>query len=371
MDKIKRFIDCYIPTETCNFRCHYCYITQNRKFNNKVAKFNYTPEYIAKALSKERLGGVCLINFCAGGETLIAEEVIDIIKALLVEGHYVMVVTNGSLTKRFEKLAKFPKELLSHLFFKFSFHYQELLRLKLLDTYFNNVKMMQKAGASFTIEITPNDELEKYIDEIKKVMMEKIGALPHLTIGRKDSDDIPPLTEHKFEDYLKIWKTFESELMDFKKEIFGKRRKEFCYAGEWSFYLNLVTGDISQCYCGIKIDNVYKNIDRPIKFLPIGCNCKQPHCYNGHAFLTLGNIPNLITPTYDKLRNRIQTNGEEWLKPEMKAIMSSKLVESNEEYSDTDKLRINKINRRKLRKVVVKNNMKSIVKSLLIKENEN
>ena len=103
MDKIKRFIDCYIPTETCNFRCHYCYITQNRKFNNKVAKFNYTPEYIAKALSKERLGGVCLINFCAGGETLIAEEVIDIIKALLVEGHYVMVVTNGSLTKRFVK----------------------------------------------------------------------------------------------------------------------------------------------------------------------------------------------------------------------------------------------------------------------------
>ncbi len=56
MDKMKKFIDCYIPTETCNFRCHYCYIAQHRKFNNKIAEFKYSPEYIAKALSKERLG---------------------------------------------------------------------------------------------------------------------------------------------------------------------------------------------------------------------------------------------------------------------------------------------------------------------------
>ena len=76
MDKMKRYIDAYIPTETCNFRCHYCYITQQRKFNNKLAKFDYTPEFIAKALSQKRLGGPCLINLCAGGETLLIEELI-------------------------------------------------------------------------------------------------------------------------------------------------------------------------------------------------------------------------------------------------------------------------------------------------------
>ena len=139
MDKMKRYFDCYIPTETCNFRCHYCYIAQHRKFNNKVATFKYKPDYIAKALSKERLGGTCMINLCAGGETLIAEEVVDVAEAILNEGHYVMIVTNGSLTKRFEKIAKFPRELLNHLFFKFSFHYFELKRLKMLDYFCLNL----------------------------------------------------------------------------------------------------------------------------------------------------------------------------------------------------------------------------------------
>ena len=90
MDKIKRFIDCYIPTETCNLRCHYCYIAQLGKFNVKLAKFSKTPETIRKALPKERLGGVCLLNMCAGGETLLSEDVLPVLKALLLEGNYVM-----------------------------------------------------------------------------------------------------------------------------------------------------------------------------------------------------------------------------------------------------------------------------------------
>lgn len=147
MDKLKRFIDCYIPTETCNFRCSYCYIAQQRKFNNKLAKFNYPPEIIKKALSIKRLGGICLFNLCAGGETLLSEEVISAIKALLEEGHYVMVVTNGSLSKRFDEIAQFDPKLLKRLFFKFSFHYLELVRLNLMEQYFNNVKKCKKLDA--------------------------------------------------------------------------------------------------------------------------------------------------------------------------------------------------------------------------------
>ena len=358
MDKMKRYLDCYIPTETCNFKCRYCYIAQHNKFNNKIVKFNHSPEFIAKALSKKRLGGTCLINICAGGETLIAEEVIDVAEAILKQGHYVMIVTNGSLTNRFEKIAGISPELLKHLFIKFSFHYHELLRLKLLATFFKNVYTMQKVGVSFTIEITPSDELEPDIDEIKRIMNEKMGALPHITIGRKDSDDIPPLTEHKFEDYLQIWKQFDSELIDFKKEIFGVKRNEFCYAGEWTGYLNLVTGDLSQCYCGIKIDNIYEDINRPIKFLAIGCNCSQPHCYNGHSFLSFGNIPEINAPTYDKLRNRTQTNGVEWLQPDMKSFMQTKLIESNKTYNQKEQKKINKKNL----KLIRKNKIKQIIK---------
>lgn len=362
MEKMKRFIDCYIPTETCNFRCHYCYIAQHRKFNNKLAKFDHEPSFIRKALSVERLGGVCMFNICAGGETLLAEDVVLIIKELLEEGHYVMVVTNGSLTKRFEQISKFPKELMNRLFFKFSFHYLELLRMNMMDRYFDNVMLMKNSGASFTIEITPNDELEEHIEDIKKVCMKKVGALPHITIGRKDSDDIPPLTSHKFEDYKKIWKVFDSEMFNFKSTIFGKKRKEFCYAGEWSVYLNLMTGEMKQCYCGKIIDNIYKDISKPIHFCPIGNCCSLPHCYNGHAFLTFGNIPELETPTYDKLRNRKSEDGSEWLSEDMKKFMQSKLKESNSQYSSAKKMIITLKNIPNYSKNQIKKLVKKIIK---------
>ena len=62
MDKIKRFIDIYVPVTTCTLRCHYCYITQYLLFNGLLPKFNFSPEHVRKALSKERLGGpVCSI----------------------------------------------------------------------------------------------------------------------------------------------------------------------------------------------------------------------------------------------------------------------------------------------------------------------
>lgn len=358
MEKIKRFIECGIDTETCNFRCHYCYISQHGGFKNKIKPFLYSTDHIAKAFSKKRLGGTCIINLCAWGETLIYEKVIDIIRAFLEEGHYVMVVTNGSLTKRFEKISSFPKKLLNHLFFKFSFHYLELVRLNLLEQYFNNVKLMQKSGASFTIEITPTDELEPYIDEIKKIMIDNMGALPHMTIARVDSDKILPLTKHKTEEYYDIWGQFNSELFDFKKEIFGTKRNEFCYAGEWSICVNLITGVYTQCYGGKVLGNIYKNLEKPLKFLPIGCNCIQPHCYNGHAFLGFGNIPELNAPTYDIMRNRIQNDGKEWLTKDMKEFMQSKLKESNEVYNDKQKAMINKQNTSLKRKQKVKQTLR-------------
>lgn len=348
MDKLKRFIDCYIDTETCNLRCHYCYIAQLGKFKNKLVKFKYSPQEIRKALSVSRLGGKCLINLCAGGETLLSKEVIPIVKELLEEGHYVMIVTNGTLTNRFKEIAKLPKELLERLFFKFSFHYLELKRLNIIDQFFDNIKMMIDAGCSFTLEITPSDELIPYIDELKKISMEKVGAYCHSTIARDDrTSDIVVLTSKDFDEYKKIWGQLNSDLFKFKTEIFSKKRREFCYAGDWSVYINLSSGEMKQCYFGRVIDNIYKNIDKPLHFEAVGCNCLLAHCYNGHAYLAIGDIPELETPTYAELRNRVTKDGKEWLNPKMKAFMSQKLKDNNEEYSETKKKKINKSFKRK------------------------
>lgn len=345
MDKLKRFIDIYIPTETCNLRCHYCYITQKRKFNNQLIHLTKTPEIIRKALSVERLGGVCLLNLCAGGETLLAGDLIPVIRTFLEEGHYVMVVTNGTLSKRFDEIAQFEPRLLKRLFFKFSFHYLELIRLNMLDIFFNNIKRMYQCGCSFTLEITPNDELIPYIDEIKEICVKEVGALCHVTIARDDRNkEINHLSAYSFEEYKKIWGTFDSALFDFKTQIFYQKRREFCYAGEWSAYLNLSSGEMKQCYGGkILEDNIYENLTHPLHFEAIGHKCniaRKAHCYNGHAFLTLGNIPELDTPTYDTVRNRKDNYDGYWLRPEMQAFMSQKLKDNNNTYSTTKKMLI-------------------------------
>ena len=371
MDRIKRFIDCYIPTETCNFRCHYCYIYNFGKFNNKIFKLTHSVEEIKEALSVKRLGGKCLINLCAGGETLLSPDVIPVTKALLEEGHYVMIVTNGSIKKRFEEISELKPELLKHLFFKFSYHYLELKRLGLLDTFFDNIKMMKKAGASFTVEITPNDELEKYIDEIKKITIKELGALPHCTIARKDVKNIPVMSKHSLKEYVNIWSQFDSKLLEFKNEIFNVKRKEFCYAGDWSCYLNLETGSLKQCYHGLIIGNIYENMDKPIKFRPIGSNCKEAHCYNGHVWLSLGDIPELNTPTYEQLRNRKTEFGDEWINEEMKSFMGCKLRDSNNELSIDEKKKVNKLFKKDYRKYNIsriKNKMKRIIKKRFRKE---
>ncbi|MBR6244780.1 radical SAM protein [bacterium] len=337
MEKIKRFIDCGIPAEACNLRCHYCYITQQGKFNNNITALTHSATEIRCALSKSRLGGTCLINLCANGETLLPSETLDIIYALLEEGHFVMVVTNGTPTKKFETISTWPKEFLSRLFFKFSFHFLELKRLSLFNVFFNNVNLMKTSGASFTVELTPSDELIPYIDEIKSMAVEKLGALPHATIARDTrTTEIDILSNFGLKEYVQTWSVFKSDLLNFKSTIFSIKRREFCYAGEWSLYIRLINGEIFPCNCYNKLmGNIY-DIATPINFHAIN-HCSLPHCYNGHAWLALGNIPTIKTPTYAELRNRICTDGTEWLQPRMKAIMSTKLKDSNKEYSTIQK----------------------------------
>lgn len=333
LDKIKKFIDCYIPITTCNFRCPYCYITQNNRWNDALPEFKYSAQYVRKALSKERLGGTCLLNMCGGGETLLPPYIIELLKELLEEGHYIWVITNGSLNKRFEEISKFPKNLLYRLAFKFSFHYLELKRLNKLEDYVKNIKLMQDSGASFSIEITPYDELIEYIDEIKEFSLKNFGALPHITVAREDNTDNKKiLTKLSKQEYNKVWSQFNSKMFSFKLSTFLVKRKEYCYAGKWSYILDIGKGVLRQCYSNNLQQNIFENM-KPIKIKSVGRKCLEPHCYNSHAFLTWGDIPRLKAPYYYEMRNRIQSDEKEWLNPYMKEFCSHKLKENNNKFN--------------------------------------
>ncbi len=343
-----RFIDCYVPINTCNLRCPYCYITQSKRWDAPLPKVTYATETIIHALSQKRLGGVCHFNICGNGETLLCPQLVDIVEGLLREGHFVFIVTNGTVSKVIDKMLNFPCELRERLGFKFSFHYLQLQERGLVDTFFSNVKKAKKAGCSYMVDITPYDELIPYIDEIKTVCKKNLGAYCHVLVARKNNmKNKGILTKMGKKKYYEVWKTFASDLFDFKFLIFGKKRKEFCYAGDWTFTLNLLNGEIAPCYGYPGEQNIYDNINKPIKFCAVGNFCKEPHCYNGHAFLTLGVIPELTTPKYSCMKNRIADDGHEWLNPIMKKHLNSKLYKAHREYSFFKKMYVNYLRRRR------------------------
>ena len=344
-DKLRKYFEIFVPVTTCNLQCSYCYINQLHIVSAVVKPLAYSISYIRKALSCERLGGTCLLSICGEGETLLAPYIVELTRELLEEGHYVMLVTNGLPTKRIQELTEdIPIELRKHLIFKISFHFMELKSKGLLDKYFANVRLIERSGISFTVELPPSDDAIPYIDEIKEVCLKNLGALCHITVTRDESKPgIPIVSALSREEYIRVWGVFDSPLFDFKMQIFGEPRKEFCYNGLWGGCINLETGSISQCY-GLGPTRILDNPSAPIDFCPVG-NCEKAHCYNGHSWLTLGMIPELITPTYLEMRDRVTVDGRHWVGEEMRQFLSQKLADNNEKLKTRDKRQVRIKNR--------------------------
>lgn len=330
MDKLKRIVLMQVPMTICNLQCHYCYLPKRNNYcRGKQIAYRYSPEHVAKALSKERLGGCAYINICAEGETLLATDIDKYIYALLQEGHYCEVVSNMTVSKVLKRICEWDASLLAHLEFKCSFHYLELKKRNLLELFAENVNKCWRAGASINIEVTPSDELIPYIEEVKKFSLEHFGALPHLTIARDDgTENIEKLTKLSEEEYINTWSTFDSDFWNFKMKIFGEKRKEFCYAGARSIDVDLANGNTAQCYCTKFCQNIFDDIQKPITYYPYG-HCTLPHCFNGHSLLTLGCVPNFCDTTYAEVRDRVRMDGTHWLHKEYYDFISQKLDAEN------------------------------------------
>ena len=333
MEKIKKFIECLIPVTVCNLECNYCYIIQRKSRTLKLPEFKYSPEHIGKALSKERLGGTSYISICGAGETLVPKEIIQIVEEILKQGHYVNITTNGTLTKKFEEIMKFDQELLKRLHFSFSFHYLELKRKNMLNDFFNNVNLVKKCGCSFIIQLNLCDDYIPYLDEIKKICLEKVNALPQVAATRKEQNDnvelMTKLTKNEYEDY---GNSFDSNLFKYTMENFNKKRCEFCYAGAWSGVLNLANGKLMKCYGAPFSQNIYKNLKKPIKFEAVGNNCYSDFCRNSSHFVALGILGKEHESgyTYVDLRDRPEAT---WFNNNTKEFLKGKLYNNNKEYS--------------------------------------
>ena len=332
-----RFINCYVPTQACNFRCQYCYIGQRKEFDNQIYKALYPEDVIKRATSIERMGGVCIFNLCAGGETFLSMDIIGYIRLLLENGHNVSVVTNGTITKAFDELIEFPKELLDFLYIKFSYHHIELQRNKLRDVFFDNVHKVQNHGISFSIDITPHDELVSSITEIMDLFDKEMnGALPHISVARDTTtNELRILSKMDKDEYRKTWSVFKSPKFDYKISEFQKYHSEYCCAGNLSFSLEVATGNCRICDGApnpkeMDFYNLYENPEEKIPFQDLGEHCPTAHCYNCHALLTLGTIPELSTPTYAEMLDRVDRDGNHWLTEKVRYFYSRRLSARDE-----------------------------------------
>ncbi len=338
VDKIHKFIDFDLRgTTTCNFKCEYCYVWRKEDFKAGRKTSEHSPKEIREALSLERLGGQCFINMCARGETMLSEDIVELAHELLSEGHYVSIVTNGTVTGKIKEILEFPDELLQRMFFKVSFHYKELKRRNLFETFWNNICAISNSKCSYTLEVTPGDGSVEYIDELKNMVKGiSYAALPHISFTRdSNKKGLDLLSDYSLEEYRDIWGSFDSKMFDLKSEWYGRKIENFCYAGNWSYLVNILNGDIRACYRQDVIGNIFDKSMKQFPTKPIGHDCHMEYCFNNHAFLAWGCVPDIKCYNYLDMRNRVDNSGKCWVKQPMYEAMQNKLYDNNFRYDTT------------------------------------
>lgn len=337
-EKLHKLILCFIPTNICNLKCKYCFVSHTNEWTRDDIEFKYPVDHIVKALSEERLGGKCLINLTAQGETLLYKDIVPLTRGILEQGHYVEIVTNATITKRIDEILAFPPEILSRIEFKCSYHYEQLKNLKIEQRFWDNIRKIKKSVASFSVEIMPNDEISAELPTICSHCKENVGANCHATVGRNDRiGGKSLLTDGTEQEYRQTWDVLKSDMFNFKMSLLNVRRKEFCYAGAWSLLVDISSGEATQCYGRMNTQNIFHDLTKKIKFVPVGYTCTQPYCFNGHAHLSLGVIPELNSTNYFQIRNRYDEYGNPWIKEPCAAFFKQKLADNNRGLSSVQK----------------------------------
>lgn len=288
MQEIVKRINGNIHTSGCNLKCGYCYLAQaNYKNQGMIKALRYPLETILAACSRERLGGTCIIEIIGDGETLLPDDVVPLILGLLKEGHYVLVINNGTLKTRIHELVEQSErdQTLCRLIFSFSLHFLELEKRNLLTTFADNINFVKKKGISFGVSLVCADEYVEAADRIHRFCEEDLGGVtPNISPAREcdnSGNTVGILSKYDKDTYYqnikKAFPTFNTESI---YDIEHTDNHQFCYAGSWCFQVDFTTGMYSQCLrnAGPKY-NFFENIEQELMLEPVGTGCRAPYCW--------------------------------------------------------------------------------------------
>lgn len=323
---INHFFECLVPISKCNLHCEYCYVIQENRRNNKTPSLQNAVLKWKKAIREERIGK-SFFSFCGYGETFLAgKDFLQIIYDTLECGHIVNITNNGTITDAIDYLIELPDEMQRRLMLSFSLHYDELAERNLLNLFANNVNKIRNSEISCFVQINLCDSYANKSSEIKEFCLEHFGCLPQVAVTRRENGtNFSIYTDGTVEDYVRIGNTYNSKLFEFTFNNFNVKRDEFCHAGEFSYKVDISTGDIQRCYFEGSFMNIYEDLDCRIPAKPIGKHCGLAYCVNSSHFLSLGNINDYATDSYVELRNRECG----WIKNEVKEELSNRFVVKN------------------------------------------
>lgn len=309
-NRIKHF-SCEVGSCVCNLNCSYCYVNfQNSNLKHNM-QFSHTIPFIIKALSRKRLGGRAYFNMCGEGETLLKPNYIKLVYGLLKEGHFVGVITNGTVTQKLEELIAFPEEMKKRLLVQFSCHYLELKRQNMLDVYFKNVNLVRNGGVSVSLTMPGSDEYIPYKSEIKKCFLDKAGVLPVISAIRSEArpgEGFPLGSKLSWKEYYSVWEEFSSRSLEMRNNTLGKFTEQ-CYSGINSGWINLQTGELRSCCPGQRVDNIYNDIKQKINFWEEPHCCEDGYCSHNGMFLSGRLSQNVQLPTWYEMFSKEDKNG--------------------------------------------------------------
>lgn len=312
MKKVSKAITIYVEGNSCNLQCEYCYQkNSNPTEKSIVVNLLYPIDEMIRAFSPKRLGSLAEITVIGCAETLLTQQIIPFVHGLLEYGHVVTVVTNATLSERIDRLLDCSEECLQNLILKCSFHYRELIKKELLNTYFINIKKALNAGASaYPFVVICQDYVNEF-ETISKIMMDNLGIQAHCS----------PCTEVNNSFDLRFGANFNpmpnESLMEQLDKYFDTRiykecikyksvdvQSTFCYAGSWSICIDFMTGKMCKCHgCPVESGNFYQNIDEPFIWKePIAMSCAIESCALQYNFFSEGLMPDKPCKyTYGKL----------------------------------------------------------------------
>lgn len=291
--EIKHF-SCEIGSCICNMNCSYCYVDFSNPKLKHSAQFPHSIEYMLKAVSRKRLGGAAFFNMCGEGETLLKPGYIELVKGLLADGHYVGIITNGTVESKINELILLNEDFKKRLLVQCSIHYLELKKQNKLDIYFDTINKLKKNHISVCMTMPGADEYIPYIEEIKNKCLNKTGMLPVISPIRRETnfnEEFPLGSRLSWKEYYKVWEPFKSNAFEMRSKTLGKF-EGLCYSGISSAWINFVTGEIRTCIPGERMDNIYDDITRKINFKKESHKCPYGFCSHNNLFLSGRQIGN-------------------------------------------------------------------------------